>query len=346
MRRSILKTVVAMTASALLLTACGGDSSETGGSPETGSEPTAAGETRTLVMGGQPTADYTPLYVALEEGMFADAGIDLELVSLTGAGTALTALSNNSIDMVNQSPVAVASANQAGADYRYHCGTADTQWGVLLATPDSGIAPADEGWEATVQSWEGLKVGVPTLEGAVQYWVFELAEAAGLGGDALEYIPVGVGESAITALTNGDIDLLYSFPFQTEIVGDRAEVVIDLSSEGPESLTKAMFGGWLATQSWLEDNPDLADAFCEVMGQAIDFVGDPSNLETVKSVMQQQYGLEGEPLQLATGEGGPLSNLSTDLSCERLQLALESAVRYGLLDAEPAQSCDTLLWNP
>lgn len=328
MRTLAILAVPVMTA--LSLTACGSDEGRDGA----------------IVIGGQPTADYTPLYVGMQEGLFEEAGLDLSVVPLTGAGTAVTSLTNRSIDIVDQSPLVAARANQDGSNLRLICGTTDGHWTSVMKKAGSGIPVAtDDNWESAVQQWKGLSIGVPTLNGAVHYWVVDILEAAGLSEQDVTFVASGAGESAITTLTSDQVDLLLTFPFMTQTIGDRGEVVFDLRTQGPEDLQNQTNGAWMAEEEWLDENPELAEKFCATMDTAITFTQDAANADIVRNVIGREFGIDGAAADAAFADNGPINRFSTELTCPGVELVLDSALTHNLLAEEPAQSCDTLLWK-
>lgn len=331
MKRSVLASVVAATAAVTLtLTGCGG---EGGGSADAG----------TIVLGGQPTADYLPVHVAAAEGMFEDAGLDVTVVPLTGAGTVVTSLSNRSIDVVDQSPIVAAKYNQDGGDARLFCGTTDRQWGTIVRKAGTDPAAAGDDWKAAVRSWKGLSFGVPTLQGAVHFWVLDILAEAGLEPNDLNFVATGAGEAALTTLDAGQVDLMWTWPFMTQMLGDRGEVVLDVAEQAPDAIKNQMQGSWIANAEWLEKNPETARKFCDTMATAIEFIQDPANAEKVMPVLKDEFGVSQEVAESALAPDGPMNRLTTELSCGNLSLALDSAVRHGQLAATPEQTCGTLL---
>ncbi|AWH93080.1 hypothetical protein A6035_13880 [Dietzia lutea] len=276
--------------------------------------------------------------------MFEEAGLDVTTVPMTGAGTVVTALSNNSIDVVDQSPIVAAKYNQDGGEARLFCGTTDRQWGSIVRAAGGAPAIADgEDWKEAVRSWKGMSFGVPVLQGAVHFWTLDIIEEAGLSSDDLDFIATGVGEAALSSLETGQVDLLWTWPFLTQMLGDRGEVVFDVAEQAPDQISDQMQAGWIANARWLDENPDAAQAFCETMESAIDFVQNPANASEVEPILQDAFGVDGQTAALALAEDGPMIRLTTTLSCNSLMLALEGAVRHGQVAETPEQNCDTLL---
>ncbi|AWH93088.1 ABC transporter substrate-binding protein [Dietzia lutea] len=332
---SIKKTGAVGAALALVLAGCGNDSSDTGGN---------GGETETITVATASAQSYTIMHLAEELGMFEDAGIGLEQVSIErGAGPILAAMSNNSVDVAVQSPVVAASANNAGNDMRLFCGTASSLNAVILARPDSDIPEATpENWREALQSWSGRTMGIIAEGGAIEGYVRSLLKEAEV--EDVELIAVGMGEQATNALLSGQIDLLFSVPFFSQQAQDRTKEVFSWAEDAPdEEITNSTQGAWMAKKEWLDNNSELAERFCSVMGDTIDEMFD--NPEVLRDVLRERFNLQGDVLEASAAEDGPLALQSSDLACDAVANALEGAVDAGLLPSDTSTDCSTLLWE-
>jgi NitT/TauT family transport system substrate-binding protein len=72
-----------MTAVALVLTACGGSDEDSSGSDS------SSGGTTAVSVGVIPIVDVAPIHLGQEQGLFADRGIELELVPGSGGAAAV-----------------------------------------------------------------------------------------------------------------------------------------------------------------------------------------------------------------------------------------------------------------
>lgn len=339
MKRTYVGLATGVAAALALATGCSGSAPESSDPP--GSERLVATVASSL------TAADTAFFVAEDENLFAEHGLDVDEVPVNGTAPALVGLSNGSIHIVDASPFVVAKANQEGMDLRFFCGTLNVNWPGFLARADSDTVDADEaGFEAAVQALRGKVIGVGARGGGIEAISNSILGAAGLSPRDVEYGAVGFGEGAIGQLEIGNVDALLTYPYLTQQAGDRGALVVDVPSHAPEKLRDAMNAGWVASKSWLESHPDAAEAFCAGLGDGVSFVQDESNSARTSEVLGARFGLADVDVGTELlGEGKPLALLTTELDCRSMEYALEIGLQQDQFEAEPAPNCDNLLWD-
>jgi len=322
--------------SLLLLAACG-------------SATNPAASANSVIVGSAASAEVLPLDVGLQKGIYSAKGVDLIKISAVGIAPALAALESDSANVVLQSPVLAATSAQRGGDAKMFCGLISRNWLSVYANPGAGVQPASGpgGWKAAVESWKGKSVGVAALGSSLQAAVENVLKAAGIDTGSVRFVSVGQGAQAVAALTSGSVDLLVSFPFQSQLISPAdAELALDFSNDLPADLGNQQLAAVMARKSWLDSHADLAKAFCDGIGESIAVAKDPANADTAKSVLSSEFGLTGnDQLTSALSARGPLSYLSSEINCAGVEAILKNAKSRGDLQPTTSTSCDDYTWK-
>ncbi len=251
MKRGMISFVLLAT---ITLAACA-----PGGSPQPTAEPT---EIR-LPMGFVANVQFAPWYVALEQGYFADEGIELSFdygwetdgVRLVGSG---------------ELPFAIASGDQVIlARSQGLPVTTVTNW--FRRFPVSVVALAESGVEQP-SDLAGRKVGIPETFGASYIGWAALAAEHGLSEDDVQLEVIGYTQLA--NLIEGRIDAAVVYannePVQLEQMG--YEFVEFLVAEDVALVSN----GIIANETVLEERPELVRAFIRAFLRGVrDTLDDP-----------------------------------------------------------------------
>lgn len=152
-----------------------------------------------IVLGTTPNLQTAPIVVALDQGYFAEEGIDIELVNFTSGRAALEAIIGGQLDMgfMAEYPVAVAALS-------------DQEFAVVAMlsryTANRIISKASIGFES-VADLQGRRIGT-TLGSNAAYFAEILLENAGVSAEIVNVAPPDI----VPALARGDIDAGVMFP--------------------------------------------------------------------------------------------------------------------------------------
>lgn len=184
----------------------------------------------TLAMGFVPNVQFTPVYVALDRGYFAEEGLDVtldygmetDLLEQVGVGNLQFAIASGD-------QVIMARAN--GLPVRYVLNWYRRFPVCVVSLEESGIAtPAD---------LAGKRVGIPMLKGASYIGWQVFAREAGIDGGAADLQVVGYTQ--VASLTEGRIDAAVCYamnePVQLRAMGHEVrsfflDAYTDLPSNG------------------------------------------------------------------------------------------------------------------
>jgi len=159
----------------------------------------------TLTVGTLATEDLLPLWVAEAEGLYAPAGLDVQVVPFQSATELISGVSSGEVDMAMTDIMVTASMFASGVDVQM-------QWVTLGTSADQGRFGIMAGPDSKLSKLEDL-AGVPIGVGSntiLEYVMDKLLESAGIAEDQivveeLQKLPVrfqamASGEVAAAAL--------------------------------------------------------------------------------------------------------------------------------------------------
>lgn len=204
--------------------------------------------------------DHAPLYYAQQQGWYADAGVDLEIVPGTGSGAAAQALAVGQADVaIIDTPTALQflaeDAPLNGIFVAYNDNAAGLYW-----RRSTGIE--------TVADIAGRTIGAPAFDATRQMWI-PYAQALGIDPESVEWVNVQP-TGKVAALQSGAIDVtthFYSVHFVYEdIFGDDLGFAL-MRDHGMNTYGLAYF----ASDAALAENEDAVRSFVTVTQQAFAF---------------------------------------------------------------------------
>ena len=249
--------IALLLAAAATVAACG--SSDSDGAAKSGGE--GGGGTTAVKIGVVPAATFAPVFVGVEEGIFARHGIDLQI---DVGGLAPTVF-----------PRILKGQLQLGAN----------TWGTLVTAkaqglPLTGIAPVDRGGETADDDYQGIiakpggarslaelngkTVAVPTLKSFTDSQVRAVLAEGGVDVDSVRFIAIPFPEIP-AALKAGRVDAAGVVePFFSEAKADGGTPLASLSRG-------QLMGSIVAADRWVRDDPDAVRAFQAAWAETLRF---------------------------------------------------------------------------
>ena len=269
-RRKVTVAVLSVVLAAAALTGCG-SAQQTNGPKKT----------RVVLNEVAHSIFYAPMYVAIEEGYFEDAGIDLELVTGFGADKTMTAVLTGEAD--------IGFMGSESTIYTYAGGTEDYVVNFAQLTQRAGnflVArePIDD------FSWDMLK-GTTVLGG----------RAGGMPEMVFEYIleknnmdpttdlsidqSIDFGSTA-AAFSGGQGDFTIEFEPHATLLEQKGDGYV-VASLGEES-GYVPYTSFSAKKSYLEKNPETIQAFTDALQKGMDYV-QKHTPEEIARVIEPQF---------------------------------------------------------
>jgi NitT/TauT family transport system substrate-binding protein len=295
---------------AVLAVAVGGCASQAP-SPDTGLEKTS------LRVGTLPVVDAAALYIAKEQGLFADEGLKVEVETIQGGAFAIPKLISGSLDVSMLNYVsAVTAQSKKAAELKIIADAYQAKPGtfMLLAGKDSPVKDAAD--------LRGRRVAVVSLAGIATLAVETQLRAAGIGLDAVRFVTMPLPDMA-AALKRGSVDAaLLSEPFITQaqtVIGARA--VADGMSGAMADFPVA---GWGCSAKWAAGYPRMMAAFTRAMSRAQQIAA--GDRKAVERVLARFLKMAPEVATTVALGSYPLR-----LSLARLQRVPDLMAEYGYI---------------
>ena len=288
-----------------------------------------------------------PVVVADQEGMFEERGIELEITEQPANLQGMQGLEATESDIGQVSVTTLVQGWQAGNEGAFFCGGVDFIQTTLMAAVDSDLPSTEEGasWEEVLQSLEGLEIGIQTPVGSGVQLLF--AEAlAEVGVEDVTYVNLGGGSSAaVAALDNGSVDVAQFSPTGTQFIQDSGSgKPLVYLPDGPSAYKDLYGSGWVAPTEFLEERPEVAGEFCEIMDEALEFIQDSDNKESSTSALVDDTGVSPEVADLVIEQ--VYGDFSTELDEETLNRTFDTYVDLDIVEAQPEPSYDSLITIP
>lgn len=244
---------------ALIVTAiagCGTSGGKAGGSRSGGLEKTH------LTVGALAVADDAPLYIAIKDGFFKQAGLDVKAVPVAQSTQAIPDMLRGSVDVIaGANYVSFFEAESKGVvKFRVladgtHCQPATFQ---VMALPGSGIT--------TPASLAGKTVAVNLTNNVQTLTLNTVLKAGGVNPASVKYVEVPFPDM-VAALKAHRVDAISAI--EPYITGsqqqDGARPVVSQCA-GPTA--GFPLSGYFATAAWAQQNPNTAKAFARALDKA------------------------------------------------------------------------------
>lgn len=218
------------------------------------------GDLTTITVGTMPAVDVAPLHLAIQNGYFEQAGLNVELKTISGGAKGIPKLANGSLDITFGNWVSFFRAQQQGVvDLKAISDAyqADKGTFLLMRYPGRGITSPDR--------LRNEKIAVNTRANINELTTLATLKLHGLSREDVEFVVMDFPDMP-TALKNNDvaaISVIEPFISQAHKLG--AETLADTAS-GPTA--NMPIAGYAATGTWVENNRDVAAKFQRVMSRA------------------------------------------------------------------------------
>lgn len=260
-----ISVLIATVATSLALAACGSTqdpySTQASGSQSQQSD-TSAASAVTVGLTYIPNVQFSPVYVAEEDGIYRAAGLDVTIRHHGSDEGLFTALAAGEEDVVVASGDELLQARDQGMDL-VSIGAYYQKYPVTVIVPE----------DSTIHSLADLKghsIGVPGEFGSSWYGLLAGLESAGLSSSDVDVVTIGYTQQA--ALTAGKVDAIVGFTnndlVQLQQAGTAVRTV-DLPEDTP-----LVGASLITTRTWLDSHPqeatEVVDATVSGISRVVD----------------------------------------------------------------------------
>lgn len=318
-----LATLGVLAAAALALSGCTDSAADPESSPSDADA--GSGELTAVRVAALPIAETGALWAAIDEGIFEEHGLEIEVVPAQGGANAIPALLSGDIEFAIGQPFGPIRADLQDlgvtivGNYANSLAEGDDV-NAVVALADSGITrPAD---------LAGKKVSVNTLGAAGDLTIRKAVQDDGGDPSTIEFVEVAFPDVP-AQLEAGTMDAAWApDPFRGMIVGGGGTSVVapyQATIPGLTVLTN------ITTQALLDEDPDLVASYSAAMAEALEWASD--NEEAVRAAIATNLEIPEE-----AAAGITLPTFTWDLADAGIEDLGALAVEFEYIETEPDYS--------
>lgn len=301
------------------IAACGNDGDD--GTTGSASDGATGEESMSITIGLSPWATLSPVHLAIQDGLFEEAGLEVTLHESPGGAASLAALVAGEVDVayaphmsfiqsIEQGmPISIFRGNDVGTQ-------GDEDGSGVFTMPDSGITD--------VADLEGASIAINAFGGIQELTARAVLDAEGLAPDEYELVEIAP-PSMLQSMETGAVDAAWlGEPYLTIGVQDfDVQLVADMWAGALRGMPNS---GWATSDSFAETSPAALAAFDTVMGQVLSEQAASEDQTEIRDVIGTYTEIDPEILANMTRVQFDGNN---DL--ERLIQVQELMVQYGML---------------
>lgn len=240
----------------LTLAACGSSSSTAASSstPTSSASSTTSTATTAISLGlTLPTADYTPVYVAQQEGFFKQHHLKVSFDSFTGGGsTVAAALASNSVQIVLGGIDLLAPDAKGEIHVKFFSELSGFAYAIYAS---KGITSASQ--------LVGKKVGTSSLS-SLEYIYWHIAlKSLGMNPSSVHYVIVSGGSPKFAALETGAVNAVIDLPVSAPPGASKYLLV------SPSKLPQVPVALFAANDSFISAHPQAMKDFTDAINEAV-----------------------------------------------------------------------------
>ncbi|WP_017540265.1 ABC transporter substrate-binding protein [Nocardiopsis halophila] len=243
-----------------------------------GGEPDGGDGARAVTVGAIPIVDVAPLHLAVDQGLFADRGLEVEVVNTSGGAQAVPGVASGDFDFAFGNVTSLLVARDAGLPMKVVAnGVATTgeqgaDFGGIVVPEDSPIESA--------QDLEGATVAVNNLENIGDTTVRNSVRKDGGDPAAVEFMELPFPDMP-AAVEKGEVDAAWVVePFLTTALdGGATEIASNFVDAHPRLTIAAYF----TSEQVLAEAPELVADFTSAMDEALAYA--EANPEEVRRIL-------------------------------------------------------------
>jgi NitT/TauT family transport system substrate-binding protein len=281
--------------------------------------PPGGGNGAPIRMNSTGSSEELAMWIAEDEGIFSEHGIDVEISNVAGAGLTPIALENGEVDLGIQTAPdflqAVAGGLELTAVVGLSVNTPDNPRLFVMAHPRTGIVAAAD--------LAGKRIGVPSRGGSFEVSTVALLERAGIDASTVQWVEVPFAQMA-AAVEAGTVDAVAtSVVLRGALQAACSTVVLDLSEFSPRTLVTFLS----ARSDWAQTHADDIARIREALAEAGEFA--TRNPERTAEIIAARTGL---PAAVAANLRPP--EFEPTVPPEQLRTWLDAMRDQDLLDSD------------
>lgn len=312
--------IAAGAAAMLVLSSCGGgDDAPTETDQDTAQE---ADELTQVSIGVIPIVDVAPIYLGVQEGIFEEHGLEVELTLAQGGAAIIPAVESGDFDFGFSNTTSLVIGKSRGLPLQLVApgpqttGEAGNDFSSLLVPEDSEVE--------SIADLEGMNVAVNTLNNINDTVLKEGVRQAGGDRDAMNLVEVAFPDMG-GQLESGNVDAIMAVePFATLAKNAGAREIYSPYAEPIEDL---MIAGYFTNTDKIENDPEVVESFIAAMKESQQYAED--NPDAAKEILSEYTQIEPEVVEQLT-----MPRFPQDIHRESTERIIELSEETGL-SSEP-----------
>ncbi len=228
-----------------------------------------------VTIGNVPVESYAMLYVAEDQGFFADNGLNVTVKDYSTGSTAVEALINEEIDVGGSSDYVVMLYAFRNANISIITSCAESEFFELICRNDHGIA--------NVLDLNGKTIG--TAKNTVaSFYLGLFLESNGLSMQNITLVDLVPNEIA-NAIGNGTVDAVVSWELCTEQV--KARLGTGFVEWSLQQMDVPFYGVLSCRNDWIPEHTQTLNRMLKALAQAEDYLN--SNPTQAQQIMKNRF---------------------------------------------------------
>jgi NitT/TauT family transport system substrate-binding protein len=301
--------------SALVLAGCGGGDSEAdSGAGATGEQ---AGELTVVSVGAIPIVDVAPLYLGVEQGIFADHGLQVEPFLAQGGAAIVPAVVTGDAQFGFSNITSLLQAEARGVPLALVAagpgatGDPKADFAAVIVKADSPVQDAAD--------LAGRTVAINSINNISDTVVRETVRQAGGDAESIKFVELPF-PNMVAAVADGSVDAAFTVePFATVGKQQGMRAIASPYTQTDSDLTVA---GYFTSDQYAAENPEVVQAFADAMVEAQQYATD--HTDEARAVLGSYTQIQPEVAAALT-----LPTYQTEINRDSVAKLLELGVQDG-----------------
>jgi NitT/TauT family transport system substrate-binding protein len=272
-----------------------------------------------------PTDDATPILYAQRAGLFAKAGIDVELDKANSGAAIAAAVLAGSFDVGLSNLVTLMSAHVRGVGFTLLAAAGSYR----SKTPFSELVVARDSTTTNAKDLNGKTIATPALDSLSTLVISAWVDRHGGDSRTLKFVEIPISAAA-AALDLHRVDA--SLMNDTVLASALASGKVRILAPAMDAIAPQFpYSGWFASSAWAAQHRDLVQSFARVLAESTAYTN-AHHAETAAMLA----AFTGQTLD--TVERSDRPELDSSLRLSEIQPLIDLAAKYKFIaHAFPAQ---------
>jgi NitT/TauT family transport system substrate-binding protein len=263
MKRHLAKILAVSALTAIALTGCG--SGSVTGQDGTSPGATTGGDVKNITVGVLSIAPSVAVQYGMDEGIFEDHGLKIELQTGQGGAAMLPAVSTGTMNFSVGNPLSVMLAVDKGLDMKIVTGFSNSK---AEGEDINGVVAAKASGISSFGDLQDKTVAVNTLKTQGDLTIMESAAKAGADPAKIKFVEMPFPDMQ-AQLDRGSVDAIWlPEPFLTRALADSKNVLV--GSPNQEAIPGLPTMVSFTSGNFAQQNPDTIKAFKEAMKETLE----------------------------------------------------------------------------